>query len=294
MPGIEELTRMLDNFYTAIFERAERSQNRRLGRAIINSETDPADDPTGDSQPEGNDFQPHTARAYAPLTIAGADQDADNEIFKIQTSTGRVQYGSACLDETSLTIVFRLRPDFNSSGSGNHWLFSWRDDANNRLYAYWQGSTEQWVCVRRATTLASHTESDSFSSGAKRTIAFRWASGTLGVSIDGGAFQTTAGTSIPALTATQFDLLSADGTANWADMGLLWAFAYLGEMTDAEIAALDAIGDVDPTARFFFGLSTAAVQDLAPDGSFIWGCDGATAAAVAEHHSLSYAGECNV
>jgi hypothetical protein len=282
MPGVDELTRLLDNFYTAIFERAQRSQNRRLGRAILNTESDPADTP----ESEGASFQPMTARAYESLTIAGADQDADPSIFKITSGTGRVQYGSGVLDETSLTVVFRLRPDADSASFGTGTLLRWEDGAGDFLRAFWSGGAIDNWRIQRGATGGGGTQNlqvaDTFSSGDKRTIAFRWTTTTLGISIDGAAFATGGGAAdIPVLSAALFDLLSDNGASSFFDGGIFWCLVYLGEMTDAQVAALHALGDTDP------GLETSAVQLLAPDVSLIWPC------VDAEHVNLSPAGECN-
>jgi hypothetical protein len=277
--GLDELTRVLDNFYTTLFERTERHQNRRTGKAVLYTETDPADNP----ETEGAFFQPMVPRAHGDLLISGADQDADPSIFKITSGTGRVRYGAGFLDETILSAVVRLRMDFNSPGTANHSIFTWENDVNNGLRAYWDFALGRWRLRRYSGGVGAHAGPlDSFVIGDKRTLSLRWAAASQSISIDGAAFVVGGAGSIPTVTATEFDLLSIGGSSQHMNAGLLWALVYTGELTNAQVAALHALGDTDPT------IESAAIQALAPNVAFIWPGTGA------QHTPIVRAGECNV
>lgn len=83
----------------------------------------------------------------------------------------------------------------------------------------------------------------SFEAGADQTIIGRWDASTVAVSTNGGAFESGASTTVPAITATTLDVGSYAGGASYARRNLYWQAYGSGPLTDAQASILHAMGN---------------------------------------------------
>jgi hypothetical protein len=167
-------------------------------------------------------------------------------------AAARAQAPAALLNATQAWFAFRVAPGWATSqeahgGAGADYLLDWRDDANNLLGLYYDEATNTWNMARKAAAAGSPAVS------AAVTLATDTATTVIGavtatqakVSVDGGAFAAVANTSVPTLAASIFDLLSQAGASHF-DGRVLWFACGTGTLTDADAAALFALGNTDP------------------------------------------------
>tara|TARA_Y100000310_G_C20652026_1_gene799951 strand:- start:419 stop:1279 length:861 start_codon:yes stop_codon:yes gene_type:complete len=242
--GTQRFLALLNNYYSALFERRIPRGNTILKNVLVIGESVSVAE-EGDSPFMG--VPTAVSRYYADLTAGGSDADSDADIYGFENaSSTTIAYGSGVLDETAMVLVFRVRPDWASGApTGSPTLFRWRDDANNFIGVDFNSGA--WR-VRRANggSTDTHTESDTFSSGDKRTITVVLTATTIGIAIDDGQINTTASTNIPTLTAATFDLGSEGSGATQFEGGLYWAFIGVGTADDDDVDDWDAFGDAGP------------------------------------------------
>lgn len=201
------------------------------------------------------------ARYYANLTTGGSNTSSDDSAYKFATGV-TVTYTSNVVDETQMWGVICLRPDWASgSPPTTPSFFRFADDANNRLTLTYE--TGNWVFRRKSagagtdvTIAGTHAQYDDV------IVVFAATSTQLKLSLNGGAFVTAGNTNIPTLTAANIDIGNGDGPSNsWFH----WMALGVGTLTDADAAALYALGRYDPEWKDLPAMEVA-------DPSFLWHC----------------------
>jgi hypothetical protein len=66
------------------------------------------------------------------------------------------------------------------------------------------------------------------------------------ISVDGAPFTHLANATIPVLAATLMDLGSTTGTADFLNGEIMWGALGIGDLTDADAAAIAALGNTQP------------------------------------------------
>lgn len=190
---------------------------------------------------------------------------------------GRVQLPSSLLSAAQGWIALSLRVGFSSGvtpGQGFDWLFDWRNDGNNRLSLFYSEGAAAWFMRSdvASTVVDASSGTDTFAAGATRTVIGAWSAAGVQISLDGAPFVVSAAT-LPALTASRFDIGSLAGTGNWLCSDVLWVAGGTGTLTNADAATINAFsaapskGQFPVTARTKFTWS--AVNGDA-DGPLYW------------------------
>ncbi len=167
-------------------------------------------------------------------------------------AAARVRASTALLDETQGWVAFRIRYGYTSIAlpATNPYLLDWRDDANNLLGLYFETSTRKWTIARKATTgNTAISSAQTFSANDKATVVAAWTAAAIKVSVNGGAFVSTADTSIPTLAATTADLGSQAATSH-LDGDILWATLGTGTLTDDDALTIYGLSDADSPLAF--------------------------------------------
>lgn len=172
-------------------------------------------------------------------------------------SAGRVQVPvAAVLDETQGWVAIRFRSGWGNSsepvgGSGFLSWFDWRDNSTTRLAFAYRESTNTLYHYRKnaGTGAEGNGPALALSVGDAATAIMSWTATQIASSANGSVFTTqAAGTGIPALAATQFDV---GGEAHNADDDVFWFACGLGTLTDADAANIHAWGSPDPAPGLF-------------------------------------------
>lgn len=188
-------------------------------------------------------------------------------------SAARVQVPSLLIDKTQGWVAVRCRIGWGNAfepngGTGFPRIFDWDFGANGYITVTYQEASDQFFVQRYdGTTFVVAAKPQAVSIGDTVTVVAAWTANSVSISINGSAFVTVAGTSIPASgEATLFDIgRRTAGADSYIDADVLWATGGVGALTDANAATLNAFGNTDPTF--------AAVPG---SPSFIWTADNAT------------------
>lgn len=117
----DALTRLLDNFYTAVFQQGTAKKfNTPISKVAQSTETLPLAE-----ESLVVNYGLKRSRAYADLIITGVDGAQMDGSYQVSSGT-RVEYGSGILSPTVGGAVVRFRTQFNSGTPGNKYLISWR------------------------------------------------------------------------------------------------------------------------------------------------------------------------
>jgi hypothetical protein len=133
------------------------------------------------------------------------------------------------------------------------------DDA---LFCYWDVATHTFHLERHlggaGTTAASAAQT--FSTGAIRTVIYAWTATDLRISVDGGAFVTTANTTIPGQATLYIgsDQVQGNGSNRQGDSDYLWVAGGTGTLSNADAAAIHGFGNTDHPQGDFPGQATFA------------------------------------
>jgi RHS repeat-associated protein len=162
----------------------------------------------------------------------------------------RAQASATALSSSQSWVAIRIRTglaDSNISNSRTPTLFEWRDDASHYLKLS-INSSKQWTLDRQNAGGATNTiGTGAFTPGSLFTVIAAWTASTLKLSINGAAFASVANASVPALTATSFDIASAQGSSQ-ADSDVLWFAGGTGTLSNTDATTLNSFGNTDPTA----------------------------------------------
>lgn len=241
MPGIADLSRVLTNHYTRIFEKSPRKVNTPFRIALnqrdrlIITETAPVIDA----------YIPE-ARYYEDLTLVGGYTEANGF-----DGTGYVKYSSAILEDTAgldeFWIVVAFQPDWAPADLAV-WpiLFECAVDGSNRIVLTFDPTTDEWAAGVElagvfdwAKVSATHAANDHVQ------VALRYKAGSyIRVSVDGGAWINTNTTKEPGLGSDVW-LGKGDAGQYQASGTCDWVLAGVGDLTDDDLAALAALGSAD-------------------------------------------------
>ena len=178
-------------------------------------------------------------------------------------TAGRIQMPVADLfTETQGAVFARLNAGAASTAlAGFPRVYQLRDDGNNRIDNAYDASSARWGFSRKAAAAGLDVFiTDAFAGGAGLSLLSAWTATQLRGSLDGGAFSSVANSSIPTLTATTIDIGSNAGASSWWGGNVRWFATFAGTLTDADAAALDALGDTPPTWAQLVGALPATAQ----------------------------------
>lgn len=204
-------------------------------------------------------LNPPRARYYTALTTAGSDNDNEPSAYGFATGI-TATYNAAVCNATTMWGVVRLRPTWAfGTPPTTPTIFRWADNANNRLILSFSGGN--WTFSRlNGGAGASAVVAGSHVAYADITVAFYCNATTVGVSLNGGAWQTAGNTSIPTLAAASFDIGNGDNPSN---SSIHWMLLGLGTLSATDLATLHALGNYDPDWKDVPNINTL-------DPSFNW------------------------
>lgn len=206
---IDRFGRLLNNLYTAVFERPQQKFNQPFRNVITAIESCTLEETTGDSPIQ----TVPVARAYASLTNTGYTSAGGF------ATTESITYGAGCCDETTMWLAIKLKPTYayNACPVAKASVFEWSDDATHHLSVYFDQASTSWVVERQnggsvvsASIIGNHAANDLV------YLAVQWQSTQVSIARDAyGAWTTVAGTQIPTLAATTFRIGGGLGCGNF-------------------------------------------------------------------------------
>ena len=204
-------------------------------------------------------LNPPRARYYTVLTTSGSDNDNEPSAYGFATGI-TATYSAAVCNATAMWGVVRLRPTWAfGAPPTTPTIFRWANDANNRLILNFTGGN--WTFTRLSGGAgASAGVAGSHVAYADITVAFYCTATIVGVSLNGGAWQTAANTSIPTMSAANFDIGNGDNPSN---SSIHWMLLGLGTLSATDLATLHALGNYDPDWKDVPNINTL-------DPSFNW------------------------
>jgi type IV pilus assembly protein PilA len=171
------------------------------------------------------------------------------------------------LNATQGWVAFRARMDWNNTseprgGSGYEFLFDWRLDANNRISAWYQETTDKFGGDRWSVGSATGIGSAAplATTGLVKTIIFTWNATTVATSVDGGTFSLAANALIPAGLPATAGLGAQAGGGNNCDCDIFWEAAGTGTISQAEAQTIASFSNsADPLPQDFSATANAKV-----------------------------------
>ncbi len=121
-------------------------------------------------------------------------------------------------DETVAWFAFSVRPAFASDTAADSYVFEWADDANNRVFIFWDDATLTYRLQRRNATSANTASATqiTFAAGDSHVVIGQLELAAIRIDITGGAVvSNTAAQNIPTLAATTADIGSSGGSVLW-------------------------------------------------------------------------------
>lgn len=174
----------------------------------------------------------------------------------------------ALLNETQGWIALRLRPGWGSTtefygGAGFPVWFGWGTPGGDYISLHYREPYNQVWFDRLAgggggTAAVAHAPTI----GTPVTIVCAWTATAVKLSIGGAAFTSAAATAIPSLSAISPVIGGWPAHEARYAGDILWAATGTGTLTDADAAALAALGNTDPTTTTL--PSTAALTAVWP------------------------------
>ena len=155
------------------------------------------------------------------------------------------------LDETQGFAIFRFKPSYTTNEPVNQLypLLEWADTNSNRLLMYI--GNNNFLEFNRTGGGGSTTiiaDMSAAVTGVGMTLAVKWDSGNIYLSVNGAPFNSIPNTDIPVIVGTTVGLGYAPvffGAAGLAGE-LMWTLLGTGTPSDSDIAAVHANGDTDP------------------------------------------------
>jgi uncharacterized repeat protein (TIGR02059 family) len=130
------------------------------------------------------------------------------------------------------------------------------------LFCYFDDDTDTFHFERtRSGSGSTHqTAAQTFSGGTVKTVIFAWTSTEVGVSVDGGAFTSSANTTVPnqATLYVGSDQVQGTGSDRQADSEYLWVAGGTGTLSNADAATIHGFGNTDRAQGDFPGTATFA------------------------------------
>lgn len=162
----------------------------------------------------------------------------------------RLQLPKDFLDETQGWLAFRVRMGFSASGgSAAPRLFEIADGANGDLQCGYDTGVDQWYMYRDTAGGWNqiNTATQSFVSGDDVTVIVSWTATTISISFNGANFVVDSSAQhIPSLNGT-FDLGNSPGANRSIESSFWWVAGGRGTLTNANAAAIHALGNTDPS-----------------------------------------------
>lgn len=139
-------------------------------------------------------------------------------------------------------LAFRARPQWSPSTALDPYptLFFTGTAVTNKLNLYYDRAGAQYALERNNGQQNTATAARTTVAGTADTVIATWSASQLGVSVNGGMLGTLAASELPANLPATFTLGNFDGE-------LLWAAIGSGALSAADVTALAAFGDTDPT-----------------------------------------------
>lgn len=144
----------------------------------------------------------------------------------------------------------RVRMGFSNSTepAGFPYVMNWQDNTSNRISMLYDGSSNTFGIQRYSGgVFTGSSKAQALAIGDLITVVFAWESARLRVSVNGSVFSNNTAVTVPTLSATTAYILSSSGTSSHFDSDVFWLVCGRGTLTDADAAALDALGNTDPT-----------------------------------------------
>jgi hypothetical protein len=170
-------------------------------------------------------------------------------------AAARLRLSASLVDEQQSWIAVRWIPGFSTAlepESGTSNLVDWGDGGGVRLLLCYD-TTSNSAKVVRGTGSGSQVASASstLTAGTETTFIGSVDATTVNMSVDGGVFNSTAGTTyIPSISSTELEI----GRAATSDVENIWSSVRWiatgkGTLSDADAAILHAYGTTPPTQR---------------------------------------------
>lgn len=244
MSDVNRLNRMITNLYTAVFERGQSTRKNRPIRLLSTIK-----DQLGltENTPTLTTNVP-VARYYEDMTIVGSFAGE----FGSATSDDYLTYTNAIFDDPDVqfVVILNFRPQFAHGASINGWpiLFEIGNDASNRIVIYYDRSADEWVIARyqggstaNAAVTADHADDDDV------LIVAYVKSGEVGISLNGGAFDTAANSYDPGISAGSFSIGNSPyGSQTGGEMIVNWMLIGNGLVDSDAATAYAALAATDP------------------------------------------------
>jgi len=166
-------------------------------------------------------------------------------------TAGRVQMPVADLfTETQGWIAMRMLMPYASTdgASGTGRYFAW-ETTDNFIRAFRSAGATPLAVQRQAAGVGNPvTKTGAWTAGDAISAVATWTAAGAGASLDGSTFSTVAQTAIPDLSGlSTVDFGRQSGGSNVIDANYLWVATGSGTLTDADAAALNALGATPPT-----------------------------------------------
>ena len=183
-------------------------------------------------------------------------------------SASRVQAPASVLSTTQGWVAFRARVGWNSSTLPTTFmpLFEWDNDSSHGyLLAY--TNTGLWIFEDINGSVVGPSISQSQSIGDIVTVVAKWTGTSASISVNGSAFTTTTGLTLPTITNSQFDFGRALAlTQGTFDGDILWSATGTGTLSDADAASINRFSNSDPSLSSLNSTATSSTATLAWDG----------------------------
>lgn len=181
------------------------------------------------------------------------------------TGSDRVQGPASVLRVIQGWIAIRCR--FRWAGNTDvavHRLFSWRDGTPNAIELLFDGAAH--LALQGVFAASVDGDNNSYTAAAEtdHTLVGVWTEKDLRSSIDAGALLGNANRRfVPNIGSSTFDIFRAAQSAiQWGEGDVWWMAAGSGILSNADVAALHANGNTDPTW-----------DELPKDPTFLWTAD---------------------
>lgn len=241
--GLGEITRVLGNFWTAVFDRPITKRNSPI-RDVITladmveiAEVDIAE----------VDWNFPTPRYYQALTQTGTDQDGGEASAWGANATNYMQMPTQWLDPESVWFVLKIKVGWAAASppAGGATFLHWYTDATHEIRIWFDDSDGKWKLERHAVSAGiAHT---SHAANAILTVIGRCTAAGVGISINGSAFVTAAEVTGNAIAGDlRIGSYFAGATAG-ANSSFHWVVIGEGTMSDAQAALYHALASTDPT-----------------------------------------------
>lgn len=165
-------------------------------------------------------------------------------------SNCRVQMPVSLIDETQawFAVYMRMNWDWDDEPAANPINFRWQDDGTHRIGMYFETGAGRWGLLRmNGGGEVVVFQNNTFSRGDEVLVIGAWTAAAIKISVNGAGFTSAAHAVVPTLSATTFEIGAAPlGTAQHLDGDILWAACGTGVLTDADAAAIAALGGGAP------------------------------------------------